>query len=471
MAPTRRRVLQALGAASVATLAGCSSDSDGGAADGGNGSDDQPVDQPTSGDGGNGSSAGSGAGTEPQSPEAAARQLVQHLFAGEFEAGQALFVEAYQSRATPAILERLRLGCNAAGGAFQGIGAVETSVRSGLDAVDLMLRLERTTAPFRVSVTQEHRIQGAVIAGEYEPATYADPARFDATDHTLEPGGCQLGATVTRPADTEQAPGVVLVHGSGPSDRDLTVGANKPYRDLAEGLASRGIAVLRYEKRSHACNVPAAEHTVDRVTVEDALHAISWFRSRDGVAADDVTVVGHSLGAMMAPQIANTDGDVAGVVGLAAPARPLEDVFLDQIDHLADVGDHTPAGIDQQRSQWQRAAEQIRSGTYENDESLLGYPGAFWRSLDGYDPVDTAADVGVHQHYFQGGRDYQVTVADDFAAWQRAFGDGESVALSAYDPLNHAFLPGQGPSVPQAYAVPNQVSESVVVDLASWLQN
>ncbi|AGN02314.1 hypothetical protein L593_11855 [Salinarchaeum sp. Harcht-Bsk1] len=460
--------MQALGAASAAAIAGCSSDGGGGSGDDGNDSTGGSTDAPAADDG---DATGDGsAQDEPQSPEAAARQLVDHLFAGEYEAGQALFVEAYQSRATPAILERLRLGFNAAGGAFQEITGVETSVRSGLDAVDLTLQLERTTAPFRVTVTQDVQIRSAIIAGEYERASYADAGRFDATEHTLEPGGCQLGATVTTPADAEQAPGVVLVHGSGPSDRDLTVGANKPYRDLAEGLASRGVAVLRYEKRTFACNVAAAEHTVDHVTVDDALHALSWFRNRDDVLADDVAVVGHSLGAMMAPEIARRDGRVAGAVGLAAPTRPLADVFLDQVDHLASVGEHTPSGIEQQRNQWQRAAEQIRTGNFEDDESLLGYPGALWRSLDGYDPVATAEGLDVPQHYLQGGRDYQVTVEDDFAAWQSAFGDADDVALSAYDPLNHAFLPGQGPSVPQAYAVPNQVSESVVADLAAWLQ-
>lgn len=452
--------MEALGSASVVAIAGCVGDS----GDGGN--DSEPTDGAPNATDGTDST-----GDDPADAEAAARQFVDHLFAEEYEAAQSLFTASVRDQATPAILERMHLGFAAAGGEFRAIDGVETGVRSGLTTVTLTLRLERTTAPLRVAVTDALELQSAVIAGEYERASYVDPANFEATEHALERGGCELGATVTTPTDVDRAPGVVIVHGSGPSDRDLTLGANKPYRDLAEGLSSRGIAVLRYDKRTNACSVPAAEYTVDHVTVEDAVHALSWFRQRDGVRSDDVTVLGHSLGAMMAPEIAARDGQVAGAVGLATPARPLTEIFLDQIDHLATVGEYTLSGVDQQRTQWQRAAEQIRNGNYEDDEPLLGFTGAFWRSLEGYDPVERAGALSMPQHYLQGGRDYQVTMEGDFATWQAAFDDDTSVALTAYDPLNHVFLPGQGPSVPEAYNVPNEVPESVVADLATWIRD
>jgi dienelactone hydrolase len=472
MAPSRRRVLQVLGSASVVAIAGCVGDSgDDGSDTGPNGSSPNASDETAPADE-TGSTDGTGTtGDGPANAEAAARQFVDHLFAEEYEAAQSLFTESVRGQATPAVLERMHLGYAAAGGEFRAIDGVETGVRSGLTTVTLSLQFERASASLRTSLTEALELRGAAMAGEYERASYVDPGSFEATEHTLDPGGCRLGATVTMPTDVDRAPGVVIVHGSGPADRDLTIGANEPYRDLAEGLSSRGIAVLRYDKRTHACNVPAAEYTVDRVTVEDAVHALSWFRERDAVESDDVSVLGHSLGAMMAPAIAARDGQIAGAIGLATPARPLTEIFLDQIDHLASVGEYTLSGVDEQRTQWQRAAEQIRNGNVEDDEPLLGFSGAFWRSLEGYDPVERADALSVPQHYLQGGRDYQVTVEDDFAEWQTAFADDPSVALSAYDPLNHVFLPGQGPSVPEAYNVPNEVHESVVEDLATWIRD
>lgn len=205
---TRRRLLQGLGGATVAAIAGCTE-----SGDDGNGTDPANGSTPDAPNGTDGDATeptnGSEDGGETRSPtdaEGVARQFVQHLFAGENEAAQSLFVEAYRRRATPAILERMRLGFDVAGGGFQGIESAETGVRSGLTAVDLTLQLERTTAPLRVTVTDEVAIRSAVIAGEYERASYADPTSFDATDHALEPGGCQLGATVTTPTDVEEAP-------------------------------------------------------------------------------------------------------------------------------------------------------------------------------------------------------------------------------------------------------------------------
>lgn len=472
---SRRRLLQATGSAGTLVLAGCTDD---GSADGNGADPDADGNETDASDaGGNATDAtdgddgsGEGAGETPSDPESAARQFTSHLFAGEYEAVVGLFSDTYADQVSAAQVERTRLGFDAALGSFQEIQSTETGVQSGFESVDLTYAFAEGTGDFLILTNQDAELTGFQFAGEYEQADYAEPDAFEATEHTLEPEGCQLDATLTVPDRDEPAPGVVLVHGSLPQDQDLTSIANEPFRDLAEGLASNGVAVLRYDKRTFACSVPPEEQTIDRVTIDDALFAANWLRDADGVDADRVAVTGHSLGAMLAPEIASRDDDLAGAVGLAAPARPLEDVFLDQVEHLATVGERTMQGAEERRRQWERAAEQVRNGNYESDEVLLNHPGAFWESVDGYDPIETASELDVPQAYHQGGRDYQVTVEDDFSQWREAFGDDDSVALSEYEQLNHAFMPGHGPQVPEAYAVPNQVSEELVTTLAEWVQ-
>jgi len=479
MHTTRRRILQGMGTTGLGVLAGClGGDGDGDGDDSTDGNRSEGADGTDgNGEGGEDGSAESDVDTPPETPEETARLLVDRLYDDRYESAYEMFAERYRSSVSPGLLERVRLGLDGAGGPFQGLSVEETGVRSGLETVQLELDLERATAPMRVSTTADATLAGFVLNGEYERASYADTEAFEATEHALEPPGCQLGATVTRPttgvgdADTEAVPGAVIVHGSHPTDRDATIAANAPYRDIAEGLASQGVATLRYDKRSFACNVPAAERTVDRVTVEDALHAVEWFREQEGIRADGVVAVGHSLGGMMAPEIARRDGDLAGIAGLSAPARELRAAFLDQIEYLADVGDLEFQRVAEQRDVWRRQAEQLENDNYVEDETLLGLPGAFWRSIEDYDPVETATALDRPQSYYQGGRDYQVTLEDDFAAWEAAFGDDPSVSLSSYPPLDHVLLPGEGPSVPQAYAVPNEVSASLVSDLASWIRN
>lgn len=446
MLSSRRRFLHATVAAGLGGLAGCSVLDEA--------SDDDSSDDSRD---------------APSTPEAAARAFVDRLFAGDYRAAEDMLAGVASQQVSPARIERVRLGLEAAAGEFQSIEGVTVGSVSGFDAVDLALSLSGGRAPLRVVVDADTALRGVVIDGAYEPASYVDESAFEATDHALAVDGCELGATLTTPAGVDSAPGAVIVHGSGPMDRDGSTGANRPYRDIAEGLATRGVAVLRYQKRTDACNVPAAERTIDRVTTDDALAAVEWLRDREGVAAGAVTVIGHSLGAMMAPEIARRDGDIARIVGLATPARSLDDLILDQLDYLANVGELTIDPVEQRREEWVDVAERVRAGDYADDELLLDLPGAFWRSLADYDQVAVASDLSVPQAYSQGGRDYQVTTGADFTVWESTLGDDDSVALTEYPDLDHLFLRTYGPSVPEAYGVPRQVAEPVVADLADRL--
>src|SRR5690606_33004513 len=143
----------------------------------------------------------------------------------------------------------------------------------------------------------------------YQAPSYADPARFSEREATVGSGTWALPGTLTLPKKEGKFPAVILVHGSGPNDRDETLGPNKPFRDLAHGLATRGIAVLRYDKRTlvHpkalASEVGAAL-TLREETIDDALAAAALLRTIPEVDASKIFVVGHSLGGTAIPRIA-----------------------------------------------------------------------------------------------------------------------------------------------------------------------
>ena len=166
-------------------------------------------------------------------------------------------------------------------------------------------------------------------------------------DTAVVTGKIRLPATLAIPSDASHAPGIVLVHGSGPNDRDETVGANKPFRDLAHGLAERGIVVLRYDKRSKVAPLSfmGRPFTVDDEVVDDALSAAALLRGLPEVDPARVVVLGHSLGGMLAPRIGERDTALAGLVILAGATRPLTDMLEEQIAYMrglpgADTGGH-----------------------------------------------------------------------------------------------------------------------------------
>jgi uncharacterized protein len=265
---------------------------------------------------------------------------------------------------------------------------------------------------------------------------------------------------------------VVLVHGSGPNDRDETVGAAKPFRDLAWGLASRGIAVLRYEKRTHQYGVKlatATDLTVQQETIDDALAAVDLLRHTAEVDPKRVYVLGHSLGAMLAPRIGQRDPGIAGLIVMAGAARPLEDLVLEQISHLASR-QGAPSEAEKKQIETLRAeVAKVKALKPGATGTALGAPASYWLDLRGYNPPEAAKSLKQPLLILQGERDYQVT-PDNLEAWKKALAGRPNVTFKSYPKLNHLFIEGEGKSVPAEYQKPGHVSAAVIVDVAAWIQ-
>src|SRR5262249_34016694 len=152
-------------------------------------------------------------------------------------------------------------------------------------------------------------------ADAWTPAAYAKPDSF--VEVPVQVGSAPaLPGFLSLPKGAGPFPVVVLVHGSGPQDADETIGPNKPFKDLALGLARRGIAVLRYAKRSRV--EPAGVVTVKEEVLDGAHAAIELARASKGIDPGRVVVLGHSEGGYLAPRIAKENPTVAGIILLAA---------------------------------------------------------------------------------------------------------------------------------------------------------
>lgn len=453
----RRRLLGGVGGVVLAVLAGCAGgDSDTPAA--------TTTREPTTGTPtatGDEPAATTTAVTDEAQRETALR-LVRLLADGEYETAHGLLSAAVRDQLSVAGLESAWQQTTAERGAFVGTGGVERATSQGYDVLVVRAQFDVGVVNVRV-VFDGASVEGLQFlpAGEsYSPPSYADQSSFSERELSLDTPDCGLGATLTTPeggADT----GVVLVHGSGPNDRDETVGPNKPLKDLAWGLASEGVAVLRYDKRTNACDVATDELGLDALVVDDALTALDRLRAATDVA--DAAVVGHSLGAYAAPRIASEDGNAAAFL-LAAPSRPLYEVVPDQVRYLAGL-DGTVTDAERERIDAAEAtSDRLAAGDYA--DGGFGWGPAFWRAAADYDPVAAAAALDRPVYALQGGRDYQVSPSDDFPAWRDALGDDRT---RLYDDLNHLFVAGEGDPSPAEYLQSGNVDEAVVSDLAGWL--
>jgi dienelactone hydrolase len=251
----------------------------------------------------------------------------------------------------------------------------------------------------------------------------------------------------------------VLVHGSGPNDRDSTVGSNKIFLDLAEGLASAGIAVLRYDKRTfrHGDRLTNAI-TIDEEVLDDALSALQVLAARPEVDARRVFVIGHSLGGQLAPEIAVRAQGLAGVVLLAPPGRPPWEILRAQMKYL-----RAPRA---DRAALERA---LTENAFGGSTDLIGLPYAYWRDLASRDGVAMARRFGRPVLVLHGDRDYQVT-AEDLAIWKEGLAGARHVQFATFSGLNHLFIRGTGPPGPAEYKLPGHVDERVLERVIAFVR-
>jgi len=306
----------------------------------------------------------------------------------------------------------------------------------------------------------------------YHLPPYVDTTRFHREPLIIQTDTFRLRGELTTPVGHQIYPVVVLVQGSGPSDLDESIGPNKIFKDIAYGLSSNGIAVIRYDKRTYdyGRSLDADTITVWSETIEDAVSAVRLAGRIPG--ANGIFLLGHSLGAYLAPRIAGQTDGLAGLILLAGNTRPLEKLIISQLEYLFSLD--TLTGVEKaQLDSLRKQAERIRKGEITPETPASALPlslnACYWIDLRRYDPVETAKKLGLPMLIMQGGRDYQVTTID-FGEWKHGLSSRNNVDFRFYPDLNHLFITGEGESVPVEYMQPGHVSEKVIRDIVEWVK-
>lgn len=292
------------------------------------------------------------------------------------------------------------------------------------------------------------------------PAAYVDAAKFHSVEVHVGKEPYLLDGTLTLPKAPGPFPAVVLIHGSGPQDRDETIGANKVFKDIAEGLSSKGVAVLRYDKRTLKYGATMkGPVTLNTEVIDDALSAVEMLRSRQDIDPKRIFIIGHSLGAFLAPEIGTRAAPVAGVVLMAPPGRSPFDIILEQLRYLG-----TP---EKDLAEVEQKINLIKTGKGDN-ETLLGASGAYWREWASRDEFAMAKKLGRPILILHGDRDFQV-VEEDITAWRRALAGTPNVEIVSLPGLSHLFIKGEGKPSPSEYDIPGHVDAAVIDRLRGFI--
>lgn len=289
-----------------------------------------------------------------------------------------------------------------------------------------------------------------------------------------------LDGILTLPADTSKpVPAVVFVHGSGASNMDEKVGKITPFKDLAEGLARHGIASIRYDKRSFKHGFKLLKEkdiTVKVETIEDAILATEMLKVDSRIDKDNVFIIGHSMGAMLAPRIDAEGGNYKGLIMMAGSPRRLEEIMVNQNEEVL----QSVKGL----MKW-IVKKQIASITAMFDGLYLlsdeeakkkkvgnGVTLYYFKEMGDHPASDYLISLEKPMLIMQGEKDFQATVEKDFNAYKELLADKANVTFRLYENLSHAFVPsvyGDIMKAKQEYNVEQHIGEEVISDIANWI--
>lgn len=275
-------------------------------------------------------------------------------------------------------------------------------------------------------------------------------------------------------------PAVVLVHGSGPSNMDEKIGNIYPFKDIAEGLFEKGIAVLRYDKRTFVYgkemkNSPGL--SVKEETIEDAILAADYLRKDSRIDSNKIFIIGHSLGGMLAPRIDAEGGNFAGIIILGGSPRRLEEIMMDQNDDVLNslnkflkiIARKQIAKLSSKFNNLYHLSDEEAKATFVIGKHVNAY---YFKEMGEHQAIEYLTALDKPIFILHGEKDFHVSVEKDFNGYKHLLGDKPNVTFKLYPNLNHAFMPsvyGEILKAKKEYKVAQHVDKQVIHDISDWI--
>jgi pimeloyl-ACP methyl ester carboxylesterase len=389
-----------------------------------------------------------------------------------------------------------------------GVPAVKATYRGRLDASGetAVGRFEQGGRGLALTLRRQETAYEAVDVWETRPQRPVPPFPYTSESVTFESreDGVTLAGTLTLPQAPGRHPAVILVSGSGPQDRDETVFDHKPFLVIADHLARRGVAVLRYDDRGTAESTGDFGSATTEGFARDASAALDFLLAHESIQRNRIGILGHSEGGLVAPMVAAKREEVAFVVLMAATGIPGERITYSQSaamirarggdEHAvrlgevvleamlavvkeAEPGTNVAAAIE-------RAVAGVVAGMSEADRKrteeerevfrvlLPTYASAWFRFFVTYDPRPALRRLRCPVLALNGAKDVQVLPDLNLPSIAAALASGgnsdhEVVELEG---LNHMLQPCETGSMREYASIPETIDPAALERIGSWIE-
>ena len=295
-------------------------------------------------------------------------------------------------------------------------------------------------------------------------------------------GKYPLNGILSLPKDRNSAiPALVLVHGSGPNNMDESIGQNKPFRDIAGYLPSKGIAVLRYDKRTFAHGKQMVMEssngiTVKDETIEDAVLAANLLRDDSRIDSDKIYILGHSLGGMLAPRIDAEGGNFSGLIIFAGSPRTLTDIMISQNEDIIPQLGKLLQIFAKKQFKSLKAKFDALEGMTEDEAKKTKFAGgtSLWylKEMAEHPAAEYLRAIEKPVFILHPEKDSHVSVEKDFDLYKKICAGKQNIHFKLYPELNHLFMKsiyGRIKDLRKEYKIPQNVDAAVLEDIAQFI--
>lgn len=359
-------------------------------------------------------------------------------------------------------------------------GATEVSSVSGYTVLTQMLDMSYVDLICTLSLDDAGAVAGLYFNVCEIPETVPSAAPVSVTEETVSVGErpWRLPGTLLMPESDKPVPAVVLVQGSGATNRDEHIYSVRPFRDIANALSARGIAVLRYDKRTYVypremtTGARFRTLTVEEEVIEDAIYAGQLLAQDSRIDPDRVYILGHSLGAMLAPRIVSESGNLFhGMILACGTNRSFLEVLLRQ----ARDADYI---TEKQREKLLKDGQAIYGMTEEETKTAKFdevYDYYYWEMLQHPTAAEFLKELQRPTLIINGSRDIQVIEEEGRETWEQAL-DIDAPWLSCYwTDVNHLMMRPQVSDAVKGtvgeYKVDCTVAEDITDLMADFILN